>query len=141
MALGIGATATLFNVTWTVLMKPLPWAEPETLIRMRESREGATRTYPATFTNGSYMAWATEPKTVEAIAGYSPSAVTLTGAGDPQRVRVVNATASLFTVTKAVPARGAFFTAADEPAGTAPSSRMRSGSGSTAAVTTPSAGL
>ena len=116
MALGIGATTTLFSVTWSVLMKPLPWSDPDTLIRLRESREGATRTYAATLTNGTYLAWLTAPQTVESLAGYSASTVTLTGAGDPQRLQIVAATASLFDVTRAVPARGSLFTAADEAA-------------------------
>ena len=72
MALGIGATASLFSVTWNVLMKPLPWADPDSLIRMRETREGATRTYPAALTNSSYLAWASNPQTIEGLAGYSP---------------------------------------------------------------------
>ena len=116
MALGIGATTTLFSVTWSVLMKPLPWSEPDTLIRIRESREGATRTYPATMTNGTYLAWATEPKTIDSLAAYSPTQMTLTGVGDPQRLQVVAATASLFNVTRAVPVRGSLFTAEDEAA-------------------------
>lgn len=116
MALGVGATATLFSVVSAVLLKPLPWPEPDTLVRMRESREGATRTYPATFTNGTYLAWASAPTTVEAMAAYRASTVTLTGAGDPQRIQVVSTTASLFDIMRAVPHRGAVFTAADEPA-------------------------
>jgi putative ABC transport system permease protein len=116
MALGIAATATLFSVTSGVLLKPLPWSEPETLIRMVESREGATRTYANAMTNGSYLAWASEPKTIESLGAYSGSTVTLTGAGDPQRVRIAAATASLFTVVRAVPARGSLFTAQDEAA-------------------------
>lgn len=116
MALGIAATTTLFSVTWNVLMKPLPWADPDTLIRIRESREGATRTFPNAMTNGTYLAWANAPQTIEAIGAYSSETATLTGAGDPQRVRVTSATASLLAVTRAVPAHGTLFTAAHEPA-------------------------
>lgn len=118
MALGIGATTTLFSVTWSVLLKPLPLNEPETLIRIRESREGATRSYPWIMTNGTYLAWAEGPNTIEALGAYSASSVTLTGFGDAQRVRLVSATASLFTVLRVVPFRGSLFTAADEVADT-----------------------
>ncbi len=114
MALGIGATTTLFSVTWSVLLKPLPFSEPETLIRIQESREGATRSYPWIMTNGTYLAWAEAPNTIEALGAYSAATATLTGHGEAQRVRIVSATASLFSVLRAVPLRGALFTSSDE---------------------------
>src|SRR5262249_20768794 len=40
IALGVGATTTLFSVTYGVLLKPLPWPEPDRLIRVSESRQG-----------------------------------------------------------------------------------------------------
>ena len=116
LALGIGASTTLFSVAWGVLMKPLPWAEPDTLIRLKESREGATRAYPWTFTNHAYLAWTDAPGTIEALAAYAPSTLTLTGFGEPQRVKVTAATASLFSVLRAVPLHGALFSAEDEAA-------------------------
>ena len=36
LALGIGATATLFSIAYGVLMKPLPWAESERIVRVTE---------------------------------------------------------------------------------------------------------
>jgi predicted permease len=116
IALGIGATTTLFSVAWGVMMKPLPWPEPETLIRLQETREGATRTFPWILTNGTLLAWQDSPATIEAVAAYSPSTVTLTGDGGSERITTASATASLFTVLRAVPVRGRLFTAADEAA-------------------------
>jgi putative ABC transport system permease protein len=116
MALGIAATSILFSVVWGVLLKPLPWADADRLIRMQETREGATRSYGNAMTNGAYLAWQPDPQTIDALGAYAASTLTLTGAGDPQRVRVTSATASLFDVLRAVPVRGALFTAEDEPA-------------------------
>jgi putative ABC transport system permease protein len=116
MALGIGAATTLFSVTWGVLMKPLPWPEPETIVRLQETRQGATRSFPRIMTNGTLLAWADSPTTIEAVAAYTPQTVTMTASGGSHRVRISAATASLFSVLRAVPARGRLLTAADEAA-------------------------
>jgi len=40
MALGIGAATTLFSVTYGLLMKPLPWPDPDRVVRLTEMRKG-----------------------------------------------------------------------------------------------------
>jgi hypothetical protein len=40
MALGIGATTTLFSVAYGVLLKPLPWPHAGRLVRVTETRAG-----------------------------------------------------------------------------------------------------
>jgi predicted permease len=119
MALGIAAATILFSITWGVLMKPLPWPDAARLVRVEERRQGATRQLEGIFTNGPYLAWAEAPATVEALAAYRPRTATLTGAGDPQRIRVTATTASLFSLLGTAPERGALFTAADETANVA----------------------
>lgn len=116
MTLAIGATTTLFSVAWGVLMKPLPWPEPATIIRLQETRQGATRTFPWVMTNGTLLAWEASPSTVEAVAAYSPATVTITGDGGSERAQKASATASLFDVLRVAPARGRLFTRADEGA-------------------------
>jgi len=57
MALGIGATTTLFSVAYGVLMKPLPFADSDRIVRVTESRKGQQGRLKGTVSNGSYLAW------------------------------------------------------------------------------------
>src|SRR4026208_2154778 len=48
MALGIGAPTTLFSLAYGVLMRPLPWPEPDRLVRLQETRGGSVSRVPWT---------------------------------------------------------------------------------------------
>ena len=68
MALGIGATTTLFSVTYGVLLKPLPWPDADRLVRLYETRQGSTQRFRPRMTNATYLAWRDQPSTIETIA-------------------------------------------------------------------------
>lgn len=113
MALGIGATTVLFSVTYGVLMKPLAWPNAGRVVVLQETRGGSAPRFGA-FTNAAYSAWRDRATTIEGIAAWSQPLVTLTGPGEPERIRVTTATASLFSVLGARPLIGSFFAAKDE---------------------------
>ncbi len=113
MALGIGATTVLFSVAYGVLMKPLPWDGAERLVVLKETRGGRPPRFNA-FSNAAYVAWREQATTIDGIAAWSQRTVTLTGQGEPERIRVTAATASLFTLLEARPLIGSLFTDADE---------------------------
>lgn len=113
MALGIGATTVLFSVTYGVLMKPLPWPNSDRIVVLKETRGGSAPRFGA-FTNTAYLAWQGEAATVERLAAWSQRVVTLSGAGEPERIRVTAATASLFPALGVRPLIGAFFEERDE---------------------------
>jgi putative ABC transport system permease protein len=117
IALGVGAAATLGNVAYAVLMKPLSWPNADRLVLLSEVREGQKRTFPGILTNATYLAWRDAPATLDGIAGYSTRTATLTVGEGPERIRVTAATASLFPVLQARAAEGRLFTAANESAG------------------------
>ena len=71
---------TLFSVAYGVLLRPLPWGNTERLVRLSETRGGREGRVPGTMMNGSYLAWADAPQTLEAIGYYSgDNQATLTG--------------------------------------------------------------
>jgi putative ABC transport system permease protein len=115
MALGICATTALFSVTYGVLIKPLPWPAAEDVVQLKETRGGNAPRFGA-FTNAAYLAWREDASTIEGLAAWSQRMVTLGGAGDPERVRITTASASLFPVLGLRPLIGDLFTERNESA-------------------------
>ena len=115
LALGIGATTALFSVTYGVLIKPLPFSTADRLVVLKETRGGRPPRF-GSFSNTAYFAWREQAQTIEEIAAWTPRSATLTGTGNPERIRAANVTASLFRAIGARPIRGALFTDSDETA-------------------------
>ncbi len=116
IALGVGATTTLFSVANGVLLKPFPWTDSDRLVRVTETRQGKPARIRGTITNGTFLAWSANPSAVEDIGGYSTNTMTLVAAGgEPARVQVGRVTPSLFAVLKARPIRGRVFGVEDAP--------------------------
>ena len=97
IALGIGATTTLFSVAYGVLLKPLPWPDPDRLVRLEERRGGRPGRVPLTITNATYLSWA-ESTSLEAIGGWMAVTSTFTDGTEPERIRLGRLTPSIFTV-------------------------------------------
>jgi putative ABC transport system permease protein len=112
IALGIGATTTLFSVAYGVLLKPLPWPDPDRLVRLEERRGGRPGRVPLTITNATYLSWA-ESTSLEAIGGWMAVTSTFTDGSEPERIRLGRLTPSIFTVLQAAPDRGRVFEARD----------------------------
>src|SRR5438874_6649144 len=113
MALGVGATSVLFSVTYGVLIKPLPWPHADRLVVLTETRGGNAPRFGA-FSNTAYLAWREHAMTIDRIAAWSSRLVTISDAGEPERIRIAEATASLFPVLSARPLIGTFFEEKDE---------------------------
>lgn len=113
LALGIGAMTALFSVMYGVLIRPLRWPHADRLIVLNETRGGRPPRF-GTFSSAVYLAWREGSTTIEAIAAWSQQAVTLTGAGDPERIRVIAASPSLFPTLGVQPLIGSLFDQEDE---------------------------
>ena len=113
IALGIAATTILFSITYGVLLKPLPWPAADRLVVLKETRGGNPPRFNS-FSNAAYLAWLDEAATIDAIGAWAQRTVTLSGAGDPDRIRVTASSSSLFTVLGARPLIGSLFSAGDE---------------------------
>jgi predicted permease len=120
MALGIAATTVLSTVAYSVLMKPLPWAGAPRLVRLYETRQGSTRRFGPMMTNGSYRMWLESMAMLDGIGAWSGEQVTLTGMGDPERIRIGRVTPGLFPLLGVAPSLGHGFTGGDEEPGKPP---------------------
>jgi putative ABC transport system permease protein len=120
IALGIGVTSTLFSVVNGVLLRPLPWKAADRLVRVWENRTGmGAETEEATgLTNITYNAWGDSPQTIDIVAGWRETELSLAGESSVERIRTGIITPTLLPLLGASPLLGSNFTADDARANT-----------------------
>ena len=108
LALGIGATTAVFSVVYAVLLRPLPYAEPDRLAMIWEKRpaEGVTDNVVSP---ADYLDWARLSSSFTGMAAYSAATADLTGSGEPVQLQVGGVTAQFFEVLGVRPALGRTF--------------------------------
>jgi putative ABC transport system permease protein len=114
LTLGIGANTAIFSVIKTVVLNPLPYADPDRIVVLWEvSPEGnQDRVSIPTFDD-----WRAEMRTVTSLAAYRHVDFSFSGRGDPQNLPGVRATPELFAVLQAQPMLGRVFTPDDAVVG------------------------
>jgi putative ABC transport system permease protein len=119
LALGIGANATIFSVVNAVLLRPLPYTNPDQLVLLAETR-------PASAITGAGISWPVfmeledHSRVFSAMAGLAGHALTLTGHGEPADVSTIAVTPDFFTVFEAKPLLGRVLLPDDGKRGAAP---------------------
>jgi putative ABC transport system permease protein len=119
LALGIGANTAIFSVVDAVLLKPLPYPQPERLVRLyqtlpRENVDNNGVSYP------NYADWAARSRSLEDLAAVRLHDYTLTDRGEPALVVGGTATSNLFRLLRARPLLGRTLVASDDAPGAAP---------------------
>jgi putative ABC transport system permease protein len=113
LALGIGANTALFSVVRNVILKPLPFQEPERLVRVwMDNRRLQMREDWASYLN--YVDYKRLGTWFAAMAAFTEPTVNLIGDGEPERMRGANAEAELFDVLGVKPLAGRLFTKDEE---------------------------
>jgi putative ABC transport system permease protein len=105
LALGIGVNSTIFSIVYGVLLRPLPYAHAEQLVRLwqRRSEQGMARA-PVSVPN--FLDWSGQNSVFSDLGCFAPSFATLTGSGEPRELQAVRVTANLFSLLGVRPARG-----------------------------------
>ncbi|MDB4324837.1 ABC transporter permease [bacterium] len=105
LAIGIGANSAIFSVVEGVLLRPLPFAEPDRLVALRHAGPGiGIPDFEQSTT--TYTVYRDEADSLSSAALYTDFTMNLTGVGEPTHVEVVSTTASLFEVLQRGPALG-----------------------------------
>ena len=113
LAIGIGASITIFSVVNAVLLRALPYPEAERLVFLWSSAPQQNVTErPSAYAN--FSEWRTQNNSFEELAVFDPTSVTLTGTTEPQQIMSARASANLFKVLGATPALGRTFTEREE---------------------------
>src|SRR5688572_914042 len=106
LMLAIGVNTTIFSVVNAVLLKALPFPEPQQLVSIHVPAGGDELPGIASY---QYAAWKEQSTTFADLGAFSDNNFNLTGNGEPERVSCAQVTASLFTTLGVSPLRGRVF--------------------------------
>ena len=118
LAIGIGANAAIFSVVEGVLLKPLPYPQPDQLVVLDHSAPGLSlpHTGAAPFL---YYTYREQGRVFQDVAMWTGDTVSVTGIAEPEEVRAVDVTDGLLPMFGATPALGRLFTKQDDSPGAA----------------------
>jgi predicted permease len=113
LAIGIGASTAIFSVVDTVLLRPLPYREPEKLVLVSETLPGMS-TDEIGVSAGEYQDYRDRNRSFSQVAAYESAGFNLTGAGQPLRVNAAALSASAFALLGVSPELGRGFTVEED---------------------------
>ncbi len=117
LALGIGANTTIFSVVNAALLRPLPYADPDRLVRLTEDSPNVPQmsiSYP------NFIDWRDQNKVFSGIAAMQFRTLNLTGKDEPERLAGRAVSAELFDVLGVKPALGRSFAPEEDRPGANP---------------------
>jgi len=113
LALGIGANTAIFSVVDGVLLRPLPYPDPDRLMVVWEF--GPNFRAPAS--GPDYLDWRDRSRTFESLAVLNPMSANLTGDGDPERVSLDQVSFNMLELLEVAPVHGRAFRPEDASTG------------------------
>ena len=118
LGLGIGLNSAIFTVVNAVVLRPLPFAESERIMRVWHTPPPQTFTDPVfPLSPANFIDWDQQNQTFERMAIYRGGRRTLTGSGEPDAVVVLRASADFLPILGITPIIGHGFTRADDRIG------------------------
>jgi putative ABC transport system permease protein len=119
LALGIGASTAIFSVVNAVLLRPLPFTDPERLMMVLSSNPGkGVPKFPAS--PPDFLDWRAQSRAFEAMAAFDPSPFNLSEGTEPERLRGSSVSASYLDVMRMEPALGRNFRPEEDRDGAEP---------------------
>ena len=116
LALGIGANTAIFTVVNAVLLKPLPYADPDRLAVIWVTEpSGPGGLFPDT--SPDFRDWQAQNHVFEAMSAATVDGATLTSSGEPQQLRGLSVSPNTFQVLGVQPELGRTFSPDEGPSG------------------------
>lgn len=117
LALGIGANTAMFSIINAVLLRPLPYRDPQNLVLLSEHWPQFPR---LSLSYLNYKDWRDQSRSFEAMGAVRNFVVTMTGIEEAERIPAQNVTASLFDLLGVRPELGRPFDAGEDKPGAPP---------------------
>jgi predicted permease len=118
LALGIGANTAVFSVVYSVLLKPLPYENPDQLYTVEVTiPERLAQLGALTGRIQDYLEWRDAKTAFSGVATITPVQWNLTGTGEPERVGGARVSTNFFSLLGVPPEQGQGFAAEEEQPG------------------------
>jgi predicted permease len=114
LAIGIGATTTIFGVVDAVILRPLPFADPDRLVQIWETNPNGD---DFSSSEPNFLDFLAENRSLVGLGAFRPTELAVTGDGEPKNLRGVAVSQSLFPVLGIRPALGRVFSPEEDIAG------------------------
>jgi putative ABC transport system permease protein len=111
VALGVGANTAAFSIADFVLLRPLPFREPDRLLKLWQKMPGYSR---MELSPPNYRDWKSMSKSFEDMGAYTNTSVNMVGQGEPARLDAVEVTSELIPLLGVQPLRGRPFAAGED---------------------------
>ena len=111
LALGIGASTSIFSVADAVLLRPLPYPNPQQLVRVWEQMANGHRPNVAESNFEDFLA---QNNTFASLAAYDYGVASVSGGSEPARVNIAGVSSGFFPTLGVQPLRGRLFSADEQ---------------------------
>src|SRR5215831_1571917 len=119
VAIGIAANTAIFSVVNGVLLKPLPYPNPDVLVGVWHTAPGLGTTGDVNCSPTMYFTYREQNRTFENVGLWTTGSTSVTGSGEPEQVRTLWVTYGTLQALGVQPALGRWFSEVDDTPGTA----------------------
>lgn len=116
LALGIGVNAAIFNLVNAMLIRPLPYVQPERLVALHETQPKKGTTWNA-ISVPDFLDWKEQSQTLEDLAVYARRNYNTNSEEEPERLEGCEVSANLFSMLGVLPRLGRNFAVGEDLAG------------------------
>ncbi len=119
LAFGIGATTAIFSIVDGVLLRPLPFPNPDRLVTLGDQLDGADwgKQDPGLVSPREVVIYPRDTHSFQSLGGYDSTSFELSGVGEPAQISAAYMTPSVFSALGVAPLLGRVFTAQEDQQG------------------------